>query len=604
MKKKLPYLLFLSSVIFVTLIWEKINIPFSLENAHVGDSYAKNRHHSQNDTVRFIIFLSLPFLILIFYYQKFENNFFGNVKKIIYNNQLIKISSSKLLKFFLFGSIAIILVEFFFIDFKILDHQLDIFHEGLWLTASNNVNTKNEFWQSSYIGRGFIGNFFPFLLWKYFDFESIGITRLFSIFIILCNKILLLLISYRIATLCNLRKYEKIIFYFLLSLTFLIFTSYISPVFFLRSFLLLLFTLLLLNFLSSEDRKKLNLIFLSFLSSLGMFWYIDIGIYINAIIFFLLIFLLIKKEMSSCFYLIFFTAIGWLFIFITIPKTELHHFFKNTQLILSTIDYIHGLIFPTPFISQDTRATKTLILFLVTGFLIIREINFLKKDDQQLMLIISFLFIISIVYFKYGLSRSDGGHIKIASGFLYIPLFSIIYYKIIHFLFKQNNFFSKNLKKITFVLSLIFFVSIFINKKFENKNFINLFSFKHNINSLVSYPDDKFISEDYQNFIFQFKNLSTQDKCVMIFTNEVALPYLLKKPTCSKYYLMYTATPIQIQENLIKDLIKKKPDYLVYKSEIDKYGHVGDRLRLLDNHINEQYSFFKKINHWEVYKKR
>ena len=57
---------------------------------------------------------------------------------------------------------------------------------------------------------------------------------------------------------------------------------------------------------------------------------------------------------------------------------------------------------------------------------------------------------------------------------------------------------------------------------------------------------------------------------------------------------MYTATPIQIQENLIKDLIEKKPVYLVYKSEIDKYGHVGDRLRLLDNHINEQYSFFKK----------
>ena len=67
---------------------------------------------------------------------------------------------------------------------------------------------------------------------------------------------------------------------------------------------------------------------------------------------------------------------------------------------------------------------------------------------------------------------------------------------------------------------------------------------------------------------------------------------------------MYTATPIQIQENLIKDLIEKKPVYLVYKSEIDKYGHVGDRLRLLDNHINEQYSFFKKIKHWEVYKKR
>ena len=66
---------------------------------------------------------------------------------------------------------------------------------------------------------------------------------------------------------------------------------------------------------------------------------------------------------------------------------------------------------------------------------------------------------------------------------------------------------------------------------------------------------------------------------------------------------MYTASPISIQKDLIKDLIDKNPVYLIYRSELDKYGHVGNRLRLLDNFINEQYSFFKKMNYWEVYKK-
>ena len=603
MKRITPYFLFIITTIIATFFWEKINLPFSSDEAHVGDSYLKNQYHSQNDTVRFVLFLSLPFLVLILYYQSFEKTFINNVKKIIYANYSPKTDNLNLLKFFLLITLTLIIFEFFFIDFKTLNHHIDIFHEGLWLTASSNSILQNEFWQSSYVGRGFIGNFYPFFLWKFFELESVGVTRFFNIFMILCNKILLLLISYRVVIICDLRKDEKIIFYFLLSLTLLIYTSYISPVFFLRSFLLLLFIFLLLNFLTLKDKKNLYLIFLAFLSSLGMFWYIDIGIYINAILFLLLIFLLIKKDIISCYYLLFFTALGWAIVYFTLPKYELYQFVKNTKLILSTIDYIQGLIFPTPFLSQDTRSTKALLLFLITGFLIIREISYLKKENKSFLLAMSFLFIISILYFKYGLSRSDGGHIKIASGFVYIPLFSILYYKIINFTFTQKNFFSKNLKKINFVLLIVFFLSIFINKKYEDKNYNNLFSFKKNVSTLINYSDNEFINKDYQNFIKQYKNLSAKDNCVMVFTNEVAMPYLLKKPSCSKYYLMYTASPISIQKDLIKDLIDKNPVYLIYRSELDKYGHVGNRLRLLDNFINEQYSFFKKINYWEVYKK-
>ena len=103
-------------------------------------------------------------------------------------------------------------------------------------------------------------------------------------------------------------------------------------------------------------------------------------------------------------------------------KRGIQLFLINTKLILSTIDYIHGLIFPTPFLAQDARSTKALLLFLITGFLIIREISILKKENRTLLVML-FLYLISILYFKYGLSRSDGGHIKIASGFVYIPFF-------------------------------------------------------------------------------------------------------------------------------------------------------------------------------------
>ena len=118
---------------------------------------------------------------------------------------------------------------------------------------------------------------------------------------------------------------------------------------------------------------------------------------------------------------------------------------SNSKSLILSIDYIHGLIFPTPFLSQDARSTKSLILFLITGFLILKDINHLNKD-LKFIILSSFFFLISIVYFKYGLSRSDGGHIKIATSFLYIPFFSIIYYKIINLFFQQEKKYIKPMK--------------------------------------------------------------------------------------------------------------------------------------------------------------
>ena len=65
---------------------------------------------------------------------------------------------------------------------------------------------------------------------------------------------------------------------------------------------------------------------------------------------------------------------------------------------------------------------------------------------------------------------------------------------------------------------------------------------------------------------------------------------------------MYTATPKEIQNNIIAVLKNEKPKFLIYRSDIDIYGHVGDRLLLLDEFIQNQYSFFKKFSYWEIYK--
>ena len=101
MKKIAPYLLFISSIIFLTFLWDSISLPFNEDKSYLGDSYANNLHHSQNDTLRFVLYLSIPFLILIFFYQIYEKIFFINVKDIILKYDLTYSSDHKNLIFFL-----------------------------------------------------------------------------------------------------------------------------------------------------------------------------------------------------------------------------------------------------------------------------------------------------------------------------------------------------------------------------------------------------------------------------------------------------------------------------------------------------------------------
>ena len=48
-----------------------------------------------------------------------------------------------------------------------------------------------------------------------------------------------------------------------------------------------------------------------------------------------------------------------------------------------------------------------------------------------------------------------------------------------------------------------------------------------------------------------FKDSDYKKLGVEIFTNENAIPYLLKKPTCSKFYTIYTSSPKNLQKKMI-----------------------------------------------------
>ena len=146
------------------------------------------------------------------------------------------------------------------------------------------------------------------------------------------------------------------------------------------------------------------------------------------------------------------------------------------------MNYVHGLIHPTPFTDQpnSSRATKTLLLILICIIISINLI-FKKKYPKEFDKIILFLTIISIGSYLYALGRSDGPHIKNSFGFPLISFFIFISY----FLLRKIKIFS-NVK----IYSLNFVVLFFLIS-FSNLNLSKLFTFNDRFKNYIYLEDHK-----------------------------------------------------------------------------------------------------------------
>lgn len=591
----------------MSYFWEFIKIPFDTSITINGEHYLPQLHNPLNDSIRFIMFVFIPlfgYLIYNFiinqtkFFIFFKNNFLileKNSSNFYTNKDLSKISFI----FFIF-----LFVEFLSLDFKKFISEIDMFHEGLWLTASSNKIYTNEFWKSSYIGRGLFGNFYNYFAWKIFDTNTVGISRYIPLIFTLLNKLILILIAKSLIEKTNSDKIIKNFFFIILGFLVIDLFDYdITAGSYFRLFLLLVLTLLLLKYFETFEKTSFSIFVIGLLSSISLFWFIDIGFFVNFIILFLFIFLFLNKLYTNITLLTVSIILGWTIFYINLGKIEFIEFIINTYNIIETIEYIQGLIYPTPFFSKDTRSTKALLIILLTGLLIINIlINKKNKNSFNLKLSLIFLFLISCVSFKIALSRSDTVHIKAGLLLSHIPFYFILIkylienYKIINYL-KRTNI-PKN-----FFLILIFTIfSIFMFLKNENTNIKNISNFYSSSKSLINKNDFSFVNNDYKEFIIYYRNLIQDEKCVLIFTNENALPYFLKKPTCSKFYTAYTSSPESLQKRFVEEIRDKIPSYVVYESQIDYYDKPNVTLNIVNNYILDNYTLLEKINKWTIYK--
>ena len=601
MKKSFPWLFLILGLIFSTFVWSYISFPYDNSNLITGQ-YSIKKINPLNDTFRGLLFIFIPIFFYSLTFLILNKDKFTN--KIFYNYSGLKNRNIDYLSFIL---IIFSILEFLSLDYKNYLGVLDSHHEGTFLSAQFNFFIKNKIWSGSSFDYGFLGNSIGIIYSKLFNEYSIGIQRFIFLFLILLNKIFLILICRKIIISLNSNNKREILF-LILALSVINLASFYDhiKVFHERMFLFLIFLLFIIQIINSEKKNPVSSFIVGIFSILSVLFYWDIGVYINFLLLFFLTYLFLVKKYYDLSVVTFTIIFSWMLFYVFLPDQELQEFFNQYNFIINISDYLLGLEYPTPFSDKSTRHTKALLLIIFAGiFLINYFLNTSNKENLNSKLVLFFIFVSSLIFFKSGLMRSDAPHIKYSSGLYTLLIIFFTSYHIVKFIkkFKMINkiliYFEKRIFLFVFttLISCLFF--------FQNNylNLINIFNTNKNLIMLTNIEDKKILDENYYEFIKLYKELIKDETCVQHFTDDNAIPYLVKKPTCTKYYATSHVIQNWTENNFIKELKETSPNYIVYSSRVNWFKSRNNAPNA-DKFILDNYFLYKDLSPWTIYKKR
>jgi len=523
----------LIAIIVASFFWDKILLP--LKNPlEITGPLSISGYNPSNDTVRYLFFITLP-LSVFFLLKIFLKDKTFSLKNIFYEKfeEVETGGSFFLIPFIIF----IILIIFQFLSLDLFSYRLDTLHDGDFLTPAQNYISKNKLWLASYTVHGGSDILYPVFMWKLLGVESIGAARFSFIFLICLLKLLLIVLSYQFSKSLFFDSNKKIIFFVIFTSILVTMSDYTVPLnysyFSYRDIYIILFLIFFIELFTTNKFQTTNSIFISLIATVSIIFHIDIGFYINFILVFYLFYLSIIKKYKELIVILISTITFWLVLINIVGFEEFRAFLSHTKNMILSVDLMHGLKHPTPFFSINeteygARATRGLLLQIIAGLF---TLNYLflnkKKISSSKKMFFVFLFMLSFIMYKNALGRSDSNHLRMSADIpILINCFFVLNYFLIFIEKKFNNILSK--KYSSYFAYFVIILFIFINTK--NYNINKTINFNKNLSKYINLKDESFIDIKTNNFIKYFGKINENYDCVQIFTFDLAVPYLLKKP--------------------------------------------------------------------------
>jgi hypothetical protein len=594
------------SLIISSLMWDKINFEYNNPNQIIG-YYSIFKHSALNDNIRYIFFIGLPiltYLISFIFFKKLTFKSFNEA--LIFDQNYIKNENIPLYYLFYF----IFIVFTFSIASEFNKNLIDLFHEGQALSGALNFRLNDELWSGSFVVTGlFVDIFNANISWNLFGIKSLSSYRLYIEILNLLTIFVIITFIFNLINGSNLNKNFKIFFFVFFCFFIYFFIDKVS--FNYRELPIFLFLFFVYKIFVNKKTTYLYYLILGILPILSLLWSLDRGVFVILTYLPLFIILGINGKIKEISLIIITFLFSILVFYFSIGSNEFNYFLSNSIDILSSSDLLNGIIHPTPFTNEygSSRATKNLLLIILNGIFVI---NYLFKKNSNLnknsILFILIFYFLSLIFYKIGVTRSDGGHIKQGGSLNTIIFVYLIIYNIL-FSIDQNQYLKKfNLNYSKYFNMFLIFIFFVINV--PNKYFENIYNINNRITNYINIPDESFLKKDEILLIKELKLLTKNQICFQVYSYETAISYYLDKSTCTKFYHIMNMGLKKNQLLFIDELKNTKPKFILSGGNYQNIGNMKgrnktelsarDRFPYIDNFILYNYRVYKTINKWNI----
>ena len=135
-------------------------------------------------------------------------------------------------------------------------------------------------------------------------------------------------------------------------------------------------------------------------------------------------------------------------------------------------------------------------------------------------------------------------------------------------------------------------------------NVENIKTFNSRFDKFINTTDDFYLDNKILDVVNYYKFIAKSDKCVQIFNYDAAIPYLVKKYTCTKYFFIWELGSKKNQLKFIEELKISKPNYILLHGPQDFSGGISasESLPYAYKYILDNYSKYEQVYEWVFYK--
>ena len=591
------------AILISTLFWNKISFEYKNPYEIIG-YYSIFEYSALNDNIRYILFVGIPILTYLLSYIFFKRISFKTIKDFLVLTQNYP-KSENVSVFFLYS--IILIISTFFLASEFNKNLIDLFHEGQALSGALNFKLKNELWSSSFVVTSlFVDILNANISWFLMNEQSISSYRLYIE--ILDTLTLFIIIIFFFNLINNLDLSKNLKTFFLIFFCFFIFYYVDQVAFGYRELPVFLFLYFVHEIFVKKNYRSFYCFILGLLPLLSLLWSLDRGVFVVITYIPFLMILFFNQKFYEILIIIVTNVFTIIFFYYLVGPIEFNNFIINSLDILVGSDLLNGLIHPTPFTNEygSARATKNLLLIIINGILIINY--FFKKKTNLTRSSILFVFVfyfLSIIFYKIGVTRSDGGHIKQGASLNAILFLYLIIYNILFFINQKKFFFKSKLNYFNLFLCLIFFI---INAP---DNYLrNIIDTKDRIINYINIPDENFLTKEEIFLVNELRILTKNQNCFQLFSYETAISYYLGKTTCTKFYHIMNMGLKKNQLKFIDELKKSKPKFILTGGNYENIGNMKGRdnnelsskkrFTYIDNYISNNYKPYKIFKNWNI----